>query len=775
MSGAISPRTAMKRLLSIHWPRVASALGAMTFGIAAAEAPQPAEITPATATTLNTAIVAERLRPDEVITLDGTLSHPAWQRAPVHKASFERQPDNGVPAKYDTHVQVLFDERAVYVGVNALDPQPELIRESLVRHDQVRRTQDFVAVYIDPIGKRKSAQWFRAAASGSLSDGMQTADDDSEDFSPDFDFDAKVTRHTAGYVTVFRIPFASLRYASVAPGQTRAPWRMQVARRVPRQQIYLTMSVAMPQAANNFIEYMQDVQGLTPPADDSFLKLRPNLTVRRTTERRAGQPGSKDSKANLGLEMKWRPRPELVVDATLKPDFSQVELDVPRLSRNSQFALFLQEKRPFFLESSDLLRSLSDALYTRSVTLPQYGLRGTWRSEQVAGTALVARDRGQGLLLLPAVYGTGSALQPASHVAFARVRTDSDNLSVGAIASLRKYDDGAGANAVLGPDLHWQVSPATRIRAQALFSSTSAWTDASGALTNQGARGGHAAKVDLFWRGDGVEAGGAVEDKSANFRNDNGFLTQTGVRTFSVDAHKVWRGIAPLNELWLNLIVDQTQDLAKAQVVSQHVLPGVYTNYSNNAEFSLEYRGWTRTRLTATAPLLNEDYWHVFYSRSAALWAPQVNLEVDWGKLADVSAGVVRQGKRVVLSATLRPLARLELLPNYSLATLEQPDGERAYRESALRWMAIWHLTPQQSLRLISQRTSVRRSAEPANSIAGFADAGRTDSLTYTWRRSFGTVFYLGAGRGLAGVSPNLSRVTEVFAKLQVDVDEWRF
>ena len=370
--------------------------------LAALAAPtSAADLTPAAAAALNTPIVAERLRPGETIKLDGTLSHPAWQRAPVHKASFERQPGNGEPAKHDTQVQVLFDDQAVYVGVNALDPLPQQIRESLVRHDQVKRTQDFVAIYIDPIGNRKSAQWFRAAASGSLSDGMHTADDDSEDFAPDFDFDAKVSRHSGGYVTVFRVPFASLRYTSVAPGQPRAPWRMQVVRRVPRDQIYLTMSVAMPQAANNFIEYMQDVQGLAPPAADSFLKLRPNLTVRRTAETAPGQATARDTGTNLGLELKWRPRPELVVDGTFKPDFSQVELDVPQLSRNSQFALFLQEKRPFFLESSDLLRSPTEALYTRSVTLPQYGLRGTWRGESLAGTALLARDRGQGLLLLP--------------------------------------------------------------------------------------------------------------------------------------------------------------------------------------------------------------------------------------------------------------------------------------------------------------------------------------------------------------------------------------
>ena len=68
-----------------------------------------------------------------------------------------------------------------------------------------------------------------------------------------------------------------------------------------------------------------------------------------------------------------------VVDATLNPDFSQVALDEPQLAGNTRFALSFPEKRPFFFESSDLLRSPTEALYTRSLTAPRWGLRSTWR------------------------------------------------------------------------------------------------------------------------------------------------------------------------------------------------------------------------------------------------------------------------------------------------------------------------------------------------------------------------------------------------------------
>src|SRR4051812_21178833 len=127
------------------------------------------------------AMHAVRLRPDEHIVLDGTLRDPAWRRAPVYDHFVENEPHRGSKPRYATRVQILFDEQALYVGVTSLDDHPDEIRAPLVRQDKVIRTQDFVVVYIDAIGKRQSAQFFRVNAAGSTGDGMHTAADDDED------------------------------------------------------------------------------------------------------------------------------------------------------------------------------------------------------------------------------------------------------------------------------------------------------------------------------------------------------------------------------------------------------------------------------------------------------------------------------------------------------------------------------------------------------------------------------------------------------------------
>jgi hypothetical protein len=407
-------------------------------------------------------VQAVRLLPTEALQLDGTLSHPAWQRAPVHRQFVEKDPVNGAAPPQETQVQVLFDERALYVGITALDKAPERIRMPLVRADQVNRTQDFVVVYIDAIGTRSAAQFFRVNAAGSTADGIHTASDDNEDFSPDFDWDAAVAHSREGWTAVLRLPFASLRFASGA----LQDWRIMVARRLPREQFHLVASVPIPRDAPSFIHNLQPLMGVQLPQDSGFLTIRPSLTV-RTLKADSQDAGARQNKVDTSLDIKWRPRAEAVIDATLNPDFSQVALDVPQLAGNSRFALFFPEKRPFFFESADLLRSPTDAFYTRSHTQPRAGLRGTWRAADWAGTAYAVDDKGGGKVLIPGAYGTEDLIdQPANRALALRARSDQPGLQVGGLVATRRYAGSVGDNSVVGPDASWQFNDAWRVRGQ---------------------------------------------------------------------------------------------------------------------------------------------------------------------------------------------------------------------------------------------------------------------------------------------------------------------
>lgn len=711
-------------------------------------------------------VTAVRLAPGEHIRLDGSLDHPAWRRAPVWNRFVEKDPRTGAEPPQETRVQVLFDERALYVGVTALDKQPERIRDQAVRYDQVNRTQDFVVVYVDPIGARRSAQFFRVNAAGSMADGLHTASDDSEDFSPDFDWDAAVQRRSDGWSAVLRLPFASLRYAE-APRQA---WRIMVARRIPRQDFHLATSVLVPRDAPSFIHTLQPLEGVELPASAHFLTLRPSVTLRGTSETVTGAPRRRGSDIDASLDLKWRPRAELVLDGTLNPDFSQVALDVPQLAGNSRFALFFPEKRPFFFESADLLRTPTEALYTRTFTAPRWGLRSTWRSSQLAGSALWVDDRGGGLVNLPGPFATDYAEQPASRTLAARAKIDIGAASFGAVLASRRYHEGRGGNDVFGPDLQWQFSEQWRLRSQWLRSDTSAQPDRAGGLAHQASVSGQRRLLRLLRNADFSETNIALDDIDAGFRHDSGFVAQSGVRSFSAFHSQGRADVGPFNLFFLNLQADHVTERATGRVVKQDLRPGWWSAGSHNLEWWLELHPWSRVRASANGPLLHERFVSTGLVMTPAAWWPLVDTSVTLGRLADTAAERVRNGARWNFSARLRPARHLELEPSVSLAWLED-GGRRVYHESAAQLLAVWHFDAQRNLRAITQRSSLDRRAEPG--VSAYRDASLAHSLTFTWRRSAGTVLYIGASRNRAG-NPLAQRGSEAFVKLQLDADEAR-
>jgi hypothetical protein len=714
-------------------------------------------------------VQAVRLLPGERIVLDGTLSHPAWKRAPAFDRSYEIEPVRGRAPTHTTRVQVLYDEQALYVGVTALDPEPQRIRAPLVRHDLVNRTQDFVVLYVDPIGARQSAQWFRVSASGSTADGLHTAANDGEDFSPDFDFDSAVARDDHGYSVVFRVPYTSLRYTAAS----RDSWRIMIGRRIPRENVTLTLSVPLPREALSFIDALQPLQGFEPPLEHGFLQLRPTLTARRTDERPYGEPRSTGSELKPSLDIKWRPRPELVLDATLNPDFAQVALDQPQLSRNTRFALFLTEKRPFFLESADLLVSPTDALYTRSINEPRWGLRATWRDERLSGTGIALRDKGGGLTPIPGPYATGYAFQPANDTLMSRAQARFGSVVLGGIVGARRYQDDAGGSAgdneVAGVDAAWLITANLRLKAQAMGSSTSAIDDGSGVLRRAAPQRGGMAFVNLYGRTDRSETDLSYQEISHRFRNDVGFVAQAGIRKWVANQNLQWFELGPFNQLNLYLNTQRIEERGSGRTVLQRWVPGLWFAAARNTQAIVEWVPDEKSRVQRDAPLLDARYVHFWVQGTPVEWVPLAEAWFDTGRLVDVLAGTtgrVVSGRKFGFDVQTRPLPRLELQPRLDAVVLDNPIEGR-WRESAAQLLAIWHIAARQSLRVILQRHSFERSGVDKQ-------ADTAQSLTYTWRRSAGTVLYVGATRGSTGLPATPSHSTELFVKLQLDLDELR-
>jgi hypothetical protein len=720
------------------------------------------------------------LAPGERIALDGHLDEAAWQRAPQHDRfvqflPLDRQPP---PTDYRTTVQVVAERDALVIGVRAFDPAPQEIRAALTRRDQVRRDQDFIAAFIDAVGDRRAAQFVRVSAAGVIADGLYIAAGDQEDFAPDFEVDAAVARLSDGYSVELRLPFIALRY----PHNGGAPWRLMVARSVPRASSTLLLSAPLTKGGLSFIAEMQVIEGLDEVVErarhQSLFMLRPELTLRATRERSGGVRTARAEEAALGADLKWRPRADWVLDATLNPDFSQVELDAPQLAGNTRFALSEPEKRPFFLESTDVIDLPLAGFYSRSVTDPRYGLRATWRAPTADATALSLSDAGGGLVLRPGAFGTAAYAQDGrSQATLLRARRHAGAVTAGVVLSERSYDGGRGSNSVAGADLYWSPGAQDQWRARGLVSRTSAGFDAQGRAKKTAAQSGH--WVELRWnrRTHDWIVSTRLDDLSPRYRNDNGFVDQAGVRRLEAELIRRWGevkfgpGALVAHEfetyLWTQHVVargDAAQGVAGGQLVARRWHPGIWFSGPLNS------MGWAQLRLDAErvrpgGALHGARGAGAQFALNPAPWFARLTLELNAGERVDVQADRPGHGADGFIEAQLRGNVGgfgLESEQKLQRSVIRR-DGALVLADSAARWLGVLHLTARDSVRVVWQAQRLRRAADTALGIAAAADDTRQTSLVFQHRVGLGRNVSIGATR--ESVQPGRERRDEVFFK----------
>jgi hypothetical protein len=713
------------------------------------------------------AIEATRIQAGEAFKLDGRLDEGFWSRAKPADRFHDWLPRDNTLSPFPTEVRFAFDGDKLYVGIHARDPNPSLIRAPFVRRDKVMGDQDFVAVLIDPVGSKKFAQFFRVSANGLIADGLFNDSNTSEDFSPDFDFEGAAALTSDGWTAEMAIPFSSLRYRETA--QQR--WNVLVFRGTTRDQLHRAAQVPIPRDWNCLVCYAEPLTGLADLPSTRHLSVVPQFTVASRRDKVKDGANIRENDLKVGVDVKFRPRAETVIDATINPDFSQVELDTPQLTGNSQFALFFTEKRPFFLEGSDLFDTPVSLIYTRSITDPAWGARGTQRNEGLEYTVLTAKDDGKGLVLLPNPLGTNFARQDRkSQATFSRARAHLGDVTIGGIVTDRTYD-GAGHNRVASTDVVWRPNAEQRFRAQVGQSWTTALPDANGRLAQGPSRGDHSAFLDWFHNGTTWNHYLQYEEMGKDFRADNGFISQSGFREAVYEGRYKLGTPFGFNEFNLFLNWNRKLDM-DGRVLYQQANPGVTIGASRATYFTFEYRPNQLVRVSNEGAPRKRD--QVFFSVESqpANWLPYVYAEIARGDRLDVANNRIGKGVYFGANARLRPTNRIEIEPRIDDAWIDSMEsgsgGKRIIHERALQMLGIYHLNPQDSMRVIWQRSFVKRAPSLWSFPVTAVDRQQTVSLVYAHRRSLNATLYLGATVGKAqepGVSFQRDQ-TEVFAKV---------
>jgi Domain of unknown function (DUF5916) len=462
--------------------------------------------------------------------------------------------------------------------------------------------------------------------------------------------------------------------------------------------------------------------------------------------RDAGAPDRRESDFVPSLDLKWRPRADLVVDATLNPDFSQVELDAPQLAGNTQFALFFPEKRPFFLEGADILQSPLQVIYTRSVTDPAWGVRATRRSEGFDGTVLVSRDDGGGLVLLPDTYATGYAAQDfKSTASIARGRWQVDGMTVGGLLTDRTLDGGA-YNRVAGPDLVWFPTTEQRLRAQVLGS----WTTArvvDGAIAKGAPAASHAALVDWSYHGNDWDEYVDFEDVGRDFRADNGFIAQNGYRRAYSETARKFHDRGPFNEIAPYLNAEYKTDPSGGVQYQQNNF-GLRLGLPRATTIWMEVRPNNLVAVRPGGGLRKRDQVYLAIETNPFPWFSRLYSEIAYGDRVDIANNRVGKGAYYSIVTSVRPHERAEVeyrIDNDYIDSLEPVEGSRRIlAQRVQQLLMLWHFSARDSVRAIWQATSIRRAPSLWEQPVAAREHDETVSLVYGHRHAIGTNFYVG-------------------------------
>jgi hypothetical protein len=681
------------------------------------------------------------------ITVDGDLSDPGWAKATPIETWYETNPGDNTPPRVKSVGYIAYDDRFLYAGFQFDDPDPGAIRAPFTDRDNISGNgTDYGGIIIDTRNDGRRGVLLLVTPRNIQYD---AASDDSsgEDSAPDYFWDSATRITGRGWTLEIRVPFSSLRYRNVDP-QT---WGLMLYRNYPRDFRYQMFSMQIPRGRNCFICNANTLNGLSGLPGGGHVVVAPYVsgTSDGLPTAGLGSPLEDTRKMRVGGDVKWTVDADNALDLTLKPDFSQIESDTAQISANERFALSFPEKRPFFLEGVELLRTPIQAVYTRAITAPRWGTRMTGKTRGVSYTALVADDTGGGSVVLPGPNGSSFAAQDfGSYVLVGRARRDVGRSFVSMLVTDREARDGNGHNRVAGPDFYWRPTNDDTITGQVLFSDTkdpnrpelsSQWT---GRATTS-----HAADVSWNRSTRHFNSGLGYKDFGDDFRADVGFVPQVGYReTF----HNVGWTVRPQGfARRVQFFVDSSRQTTRdgGELIRRQLLPGINADIKWSGFVHVRY---VEERIRSGIDVFPRRVLDYFVRFDPSRMFSQLTMDGSIGREVDFANSRPATGGTINLSGRLNLTNHLELLvlQNQRWLDVEVPlvGQGRLFTARVSRVRSTYTFNAKSFTRVIAQYVSTNRDVALYTFPTPARAAGFTGSALFAYKINWQSVLFVGYG-----------------------------
>ena len=657
----------------------------LTTGVASAQEPAKASL--------------QAVRVQTAPNIDGLLDDDAWRGDSQPTGEWlSYNPLHGDKIPQQTRVWIAYDSKFLYFAFQCDDPDPSRIKTSITRRDNIW-ADDWVGLSLDALGTGQTSYHLMVNPSGIQLDMINTVAGD-EDTSPDYVWDSAGRVNDRGYAVEIRLPLPTIRFK----GGDQVRMGILFWRRVSRAGV----SVAWPPLEPGKWVFEKHAS-LTFDHLDSVLtrELIPSATFswnqgRATPARWEGADGDGD----FGFSTKLGLTPTITLDATINPDFSQVESDAFQIEVNQRFPVFFSEKRPFFMEGAGLFTvagsrndsSMIAAVHTRRIVDPKVGAKLTGSLGRMQFGTLTALDASSGRE--EDVSDPASGHDRLFNVARLQYSLGASNY-VGAIATDMESD--ASFNRVAGGDLSWRVGANQRVTGMVLYSS-------SRAVGGNTVRDAFAGSASWGYSTRRQQIAGFFEHYDRDFRMDTAFYNRVGITggwgytdwSFYPDTKKhPWiRRVSPF------VFSQFTRDRVAGGDESVTV-PGVRMSFTRQGFLRVDkiigYEPWKGERYTLSRP-------RIMGGVQLFRWMG-LNGSVDWGAATyyDETAPFAGWSRSHSLDLSWQPTARMNQSIGYRRVDFRRADTrERVYDLDLVNTRTTFQFSKQFFVRAIAQYDSSR-------------------------------------------------------------------
>jgi hypothetical protein len=290
------------------------------------------------------------------VLINGDLSDEQWNNIPGADSFLQISPYNGQPAIFETEVKIAYDDNAIYIGAILHDPNPDSIVQHLSKRDRTGLT-DYFGIHVDPFNDGLSAYGFFVNAAGVQTDLFYTGGGNKRDFDWDAVWNSEVAVTNDGWVVEMSIPYSSLRFSSDSLQQ----WGINFFRNIQRYRQYVSWNYIdrkKPSTLNQ-AGLLRGIKNIVSPLRLSFTPYMASYV--RDLQNEKGLSYS----IKGGLDMKYGINESFTLDMMLIPDFGQVQTD-DKILNLSPFEVYYDEKRPFFMEGTELFQK-AGIFYSRRI------------------------------------------------------------------------------------------------------------------------------------------------------------------------------------------------------------------------------------------------------------------------------------------------------------------------------------------------------------------------------------------------------------------------